>query len=106
MLYMENGMKKTKRFLCLAVLVLSFFGISTLQATSGSVVQITHRTSELRFWLDSCASGDYFKVASTSNIHDQVKLLIWAAQFSGRKVTTPSACGVGVAITQVDLIAY
>jgi len=87
---------------------LALLAAPAVHAVQGTVTQITSVENELRFWLAECGYEKFFYFSSSDASHDQAKLILMAAKFSGRPVSVPNACPAGdnVRATQVDLVQY
>ena len=98
----------TNRILFLVAATLALLGAPAVQAAQGKVTQIASVSNELRFWLEECGYENFYYVGMNDASHDQAKLILMAAKFTGRPVSVPNACpsGANVLVTQIDLLQY
>jgi len=96
------------RILLQIAATLALLAAPAVHAVQGTLTQITSVEDELRFWLAECGYEKFFYVGSNDASHDQAKLILMAAKFSGRPVSVPNTCPAGdnVHVTQIDLVQY
>lgn len=77
-------------------------------ATEGTITRITTVNGDLRFWIKECGDEKFFYVGRGDLSHEQAKLIVMAARFSGRPIAVPNDCPASgnESVTQIDLIQY